>query len=176
MQKDSNENKIKTIKTGFNNISYLNLLEKKVLSSIEKKYREFKPDAQLSNLIYMQDNAKIHTKNKDKPEERSAYTILAKKNIEIEDWPEYSPDLNPAENVWQLIDNQKNIILDKIGVNPKNKEESFKLIKKAWDLVDNNKVINCYDSFTRRLSKVIENNGNNNFDTKLKKNNSKLFI
>ena len=67
--------------------------------------------------IYMQmDNARIH------------WTLDAlrfyKKNIGVIDWPAYSPDLNPIENVWAYIKGKlsgkkfismKQSIYDKIG-------------------------------------------------------------
>lgn len=89
--------------------------------------------------------------------------------MKCEKWPPYSPDLNPIENVWSLVDIEKNKLIDKLKRIPKDKKESFKLIQKAWDMVPNQSVINCYRSFENRLKMVIEKNGDNDFDYSSKK-------
>ncbi len=44
----------------------------------------------------MQDNAPIHTA-------RVVKSWLREENIQLLDWPPYSPDLNPMENLWGLL-------------------------------------------------------------------------
>lgn len=44
----------------------------------------------------MQDNAPIHTANNVK-------AFLRRKRVEFIDWPPYSPDLNPIENIWHWM-------------------------------------------------------------------------
>lgn len=145
---------------GFNTRSYINLLSKKVIPSLRERYFN-----DLSNLIYIRDNSRVHSgKNLDGLNEKE---LLEVNNLELENqWPSYSPDLNPVENLWALIDREKCKILDKIDKDryPKNKEEGFKLIKKAYDNVKNEDVINCYNSFFSRLRLLILKEGNNDFD------------
>lgn len=86
-------------------------------------------------------------------------------------WPPYSPDLNPVENVWSLINREKNKILDKIKLDeyPKNKKEGLLLIKKAFENVKNEDVINCYNSFKSRMKLVLLHEGDNNFCYSMKR-------
>lgn len=108
----------------------------------------------------------MHTANKYHKisNDPNAFDILESNGLECEDWPPYSPDLNFIENVWYLVDKKKNKIIDRLKKPPKNKEEAFSIVQKAWDLVPNDHVINCYDSFKERLKMVIAKNGDNDFN------------
>lgn len=167
--KDKEENKKEK---GFNTRSYINLLRNKVIPSIKTKYNK-----NLSNLIYIQDNSKVHTGKNDG--DLTCKQLLSENDIELEEnYPPYSPDLNPVENVWAMINKEKNKILDKIKFEeyPKNKKEGLILIRKAYENVSNDSVVNCYNSFKNRMKLVLLNNGNNLFDYSTKRSENKLTL
>lgn len=49
---------------------------------------------------------------------------------------------------------------------PKNKQEMFALLKVCWEKLDNQLVKNAYFSFIRRLEKVQQIRGGNNYNMK----------
>lgn len=170
------------IHSGFNNDTYLSILENMMIPSIEQKYRNFtNNEFGLDRLLFIQDNATVHTKNNDKntnnentEEIKSSKSILTKSGIELEIWPPYSPDLNPVENIWAMLNKIKNDKIDEIilynelnniKINlPKNKKEMYAFMKICWEELDNQHVINCYDSYLDRLVMCRDANGDNNFN------------
>lgn len=128
---------------GFDGKSYLHLIKYRALPLIEKKIKA-------SELIFVQDNASIHKMNKNNPNEISVYDLFEKKKITVEEWPPKSPDLNPIENCWALLEAEKNSRIDNLIINkkplPKNKKEMFELLKDCWLSIDNEKVKKIYYS------------------------------
>lgn len=153
---------------GFDGESYLHLMKYRALPLIKSKITE--------NIVLIQDNASIHNHNKNKLD-YSVHDLFKENKIEVENWPARSPDLNVIENVWAILEKKKNQEIDRrLKLNqplPKNKAEMLTLLEKLWNSIDNNLVINLYNSFFKRLDIVNIKKGDNNFDYKTKKN---LFI
>jgi transposase len=99
-------------------------------------------------LIFQQDNAPIHTYYK-------TLDFLKSKNIEVMFWPANSPDLNPIENIWNLLKNK----IGKIYVT--NKSELIEAINKTVNEFEISIIDNLVDSMNNRIKELF----NNNFDS-----------
>lgn len=154
---------------GFNNSSYLNLLENHAFPSIKTKMNQ-------RDFIYMHDNASIHVKKEKRSDKHSLARNLIVRRLKSKllIWPPYSPDMNHMENTWFLLDKCKNDELDrrfKAGEKlPANKREMFSLIKECWLRLDNRIIQKVYFSFRKRLINCLIKRGCNNFSTKSSKN------
>ena len=69
------------------------------------------------------------------------------------DWPSNSPDLNPIENLWNIV--KTNVERRK----PKNCKELEQFMTEEWDNIPNAVLINLIDSMKHRCELIIENNG-----------------
>lgn len=66
------------------------------------------------------------------------------------EWPPQSPDLNPIENLWAILDNR----VEKTSVT--NKQTYFAALEKAWNDLDPQHLKNLVESMPKRLQMIIE--------------------
>lgn len=68
-------------------------------------------------------------------------------------WPPYSPDLNPIENLWAIMQ-------DRVSArNPRSIQSLKRVIKEEWDNLDISLLRKLVDSMPRRISAVLKNRG-----------------
>ncbi|XP_025265594.1 uncharacterized protein LOC112638308 [Camponotus floridanus] len=94
------------------------------------------------NFIFQQDNDPKHTAKKSQAFFRSC-------RIKQLEWPPQSPDLNPIENLWAILDNR----INKSGVT--NKNSYFEALQLAWENLDPQHLKNLIESIPKRLQKVL---------------------
>lgn len=63
--------------------------------------------------------------------------------------PAQSPDLNPIENLWSILDHN---VRDR---RPQSKAELFRVLQDGWNALDRR----LADSMPRRIQTVLDNNG-----------------
>ena len=71
----------------------------------------------------------------------------------IGDWPPQSPDLNPIENLWEIVNRR----INREGV--RNKDQLFEQIQKAWAAIPQSFIDHLIESMPRRCKAVIDNKG-----------------
>ena len=76
--------------------------------------------------------------------------FLAQKQWEVLDWPAYSPDLNPIENIWASFKKSSRGQI----VTWENLEEK---VMEVWNNINPEVVRNFYSSYENRLENLIEN-------------------
>ena len=119
---------------------YIKMLQTAFLPTIKETMTEF---------IFMQDGASIHSPAKE---------FLKENEIPLLDWPAKSPDLNPIENVWGLMQKVVNKWFLKKGI-PKTRPQLFSLCKAAFNVVCRKHCQAMFDSVPKRIRSVIENEG-----------------
>ena len=133
-----------------------NILEKNLLPMMSRTattgdLTERKCPRKKSELVFMQDGARCHT---------AATTTQWLQDNEIQfwgkdEWPPNSPDLNPIENLWSILQES----MQKEKSPPKDVDGLTKLLKKSWRNIPLETLENLVNSMPHRVKAVIEAKG-----------------
>ena len=96
--------------------------------------------------FFQQDNDPKHTANINKD-------WLLQNDVPTMEWPSQSPDLNPIENLWSILDYQCR------GRTPNNENELFQCLLEAWNCLSLETLHNLIESMPRRCAAVIKSRG-----------------
>lgn len=116
---------------------------KNILEDVMLPYAEWEMPIRWT---FQQDNDPKHTS-------RVVKTWFEHNNINVMKWPPQSPDLNPIENLWSIVD--KNIDRN----NVKNSDDFFIRLQSAWNNITQDTIDHLIESMPRRCKAVIENKG-----------------
>lgn len=90
--------------------------------------------------LFMEDGAPCHTA-------RATQLWLGENGITKLPWPSQSPDMNPIEHLWGLLDRS----LRKKKTKASNKLELLRLLRETWQEISQNDIRNLISSMPRRV-------------------------
>ena len=102
---------------------------------------------------FRQDYSSIH-------DSRVVKVWLSKKaDVELIDWPQRAPDMNPIENMWPEVKRTMNETSPVLP--PRKSDELRTLVSNAWDEVASSQryVRSLIESMTRRMKSVVKAKG-----------------
>jgi transposase len=105
--------------------------------------------------IFMHDNALIHIAH-------IILQYLQEHGIDVMDWPPYSLDLNPIENLWALLKAEMYWLFPDLSGMPNTEETLDYLIQCAihmWDTLDFAILNRLMDIMEHRVAAVIDAKG-----------------
>lgn len=109
--------------------------------------------------IFMQDNAPVHTA---RLVQNWLHDWAEENGIRLLDWPAYSPDLNPIENLWKMI-KERVIEAHPELLDMGNSMQALDLLEmaavEAWEGLEDRVLQNLIHSMRRRLQAVINADG-----------------
>lgn len=124
--------------------AYIDMLRKKGIPAAQSIFGEGAKD-----WVLMQDGDGSHTAKK-------TLNFLQNEGIRLlHPWPARSPDLNPIENAWGMVEDYLQY------KNPTTARGLWHCMKRAWETIDSEKLCNLCGSVPRRLQAVIDSEGGN---------------
>jgi len=131
-------------KQGYSAASYIDVLESNLLGLYDP------------SLLFMQDNAPIYSAKKTKE-------WFAEMGIRVIDWPPYSLNMNPIENLWALLKKEAFKVCPELnslkGKGIEAQHELFKILQRAWDQLEPTVLAALVGSMKRRCEAVIAAEG-----------------
>ena len=128
-------------------------------ATIRSTLSEALPTIAEPGMVFMQDNAPVHTSH---VVQKWLGDFSRENQIELLDWPAYSPDLNPIENIWKLLKDAINDKFPDLKDLPRNQEALDRLIHAAivcWNELEDRLFESVIKSMPRRMEAVIEAGG-----------------
>jgi transposase len=95
---------------------------------------------------FQQDNAPQHSS-------RAARTWFSQHGVDLLDFPPYSPDLNPIENLWAIV---KKRVEERLA---RTIDEVEAVLKEEWEALDAELLTKLAHSMPARCAKVVANHG-----------------
>lgn len=125
---------------------YLTILKQELL----KAYPNLRGTATRGgSLIFQHDNAKPHTAIK-------VEEWLKSQHVQYLEWPPYSPDISPIENLWGILQDE----LYKYNEILLTSDDVWEKAQKIWYGKLNSYVQEAYKSMPNRIREVLNRNGN----------------
>ncbi len=117
---------------------------RRFLKSSAKKCCPTYPD-----FFWQEDNDPKHTSG-------VAQEYFRRNKVNLVQWPSQSPDLNPIEHLWDVLDHE----VRKLHPERFRSEEAlFSSLQEAWNILDLDMMQTLISSMPRRLQAVIDNDG-----------------
>jgi transposase len=148
---------------GRNRGTFCPLIVKSVNKSVYVKLLEYlllpvlkRVQDTLGDSIFQQDNAPVH-------KAAVVMDFFKKYNIQVEDWPPYSPDLNPIEHVWvelkRRLHSKDPDIGNSKGGPEKEKARLAEVLPYIWEEIPEASFQKLWKSMPDRVAAVIDAKG-----------------
>ena len=106
------------------------------------------PFVRLHHLTFQQDNARPHVA-------RICMDFLGEEDIDVLNWPPYSPDMSPIEHLWDVLDKR----VRRRDPVPENVRQLRVALQEEWDNIPQATIDNLVMSMRRRCTALRDANG-----------------